>query len=387
MRRLIDLRARGRAPRAALGVIGLLLAACSSSAWSRGGRCKGVNGTDGTVLGGGIPDRPIAAPTAGPVAAAGAAPAAGYGAPAAGDEGSGNVAPGSQSSVVVPDGPQIVQDRQPRPCRSAIDSTLLKARAAIIGMGGYVSDEQRSNDGDQATALVTYRIPAARWDDALDALDGLAAEGAFGEDTQSAEVTGQVVDLGARITNLQVTENALQLIMDKATKISDILDVQSQLTTVQGQIEELNGQLAHLTDQAAMGTLAVTCFTLPVVAVAQATNGWNLGTEVDRATAALIQVGQALAVVGLWLVIVGLPLLVGFLILVGLLVLVGRRTGLLRPRRLDSSSVAEDGGVRVRSSRRVVAGASAWAAGRFDGSVDGSAHSPPVGRLEPRRVT
>jgi hypothetical protein len=326
MRRFVDLRTRARAPLAALAIVGILVAACSSSA-SLGTSGKGVNGGDGTGLVG-APNAPIAAASAAPMAA-----------PAAGDASVGSAAaPGAQTAVVVPDGPQIVKTGSLSLQVSAIDSTLLKARAAIIGVGGYVSDQQRSNDGDQSTAVVTYRIPASRWDDALDALGGLAVK-VLGEDTQSVEVTGQVIDLGARITNLQVTEQALQLIMDKATKISDILDVQNQLTAVEGQIEELNGQLSHLTDQAAMGTLAVT-YTLPVVAVAEAANGWNFGAEVDRATAALIQVGQALAVVGLWLVIVGLPLLVGFLILAGLLVLVGRRTGLLRPRRLETSPMA-----------------------------------------------
>ena len=327
MRRFVDLRTNARAPLAALAVVGILVAACSSGA-SLGTSGKGVNGGDGTGLVGSAPEAPIPAASAAPMAA-----------PAAGDASVGSAAaPGAQAAVVVPDGPQIVTTGSLSLQVSAIDSTLLKARAAIVGMGGYVSDAQRSNDGDQSTAVVTYRIPASRWDDALDALGGLAVK-VLGEDTQSVEVTGQVIDLGARITNLQVTERALQLIMDKATKIGDILDVQNQLTTVQGQIEELNGQLSHLTDQAAMGTLAVT-YTLPVVAVAEAANGWNFGVEVDRATATLIQVGQAFAVVGLWLVIVGLPLLVGFLILAGLLVLVGRRTGLLRPRRLETSPMA-----------------------------------------------
>jgi len=340
MRRLINLRARRRAPLAALAVVGILVAACSSSA-GLGTPGKGVNGTDGTAFVGSAPDQAIPAATAGPAVASGApaAPAVGFGAAAgsAGTVGSASDS-GAQTAVVVPDGPQIVKTGSMSLQVSAIDSTLLKARAAIVGMGGYVSDAQRSNEGDQSTALVTYRIPAARWDDALDALDGLAVK-VLGEDTQSVEVTGQVIDLGARITNLQVTEQALQLIMDKATKISDILDVQNQLTAVEGQIEELNGQLSHLADQAAMGTLAVT-YTLPVVAVAQAANSWNFGTEMDRATAALLQVGQVLAVVGLWLVIVGLPLLVGLLVLAGLLVLVGRRTGLLRPRRLETSPIA-----------------------------------------------
>ena len=78
------------------------------------------------------------------------------------------------------------------------------------------------------------------------------------EQTQTDEVTGQVLDLGARIVNLQATERALQAIMDKAIKISDVLDVQAQLTDVRGQIEQLETEKKHLEEQAAYGTLDVT---------------------------------------------------------------------------------------------------------------------------------
>ena len=49
---------------------------------------------------------------------------------------------------------------------------------------------------------------------------------------QTQAVTGQVVDLGARITNLRATEAALQAIMIQATKIPDVLEVQGKLTEV-----------------------------------------------------------------------------------------------------------------------------------------------------------
>ena len=50
-------------------------------------------------------------------------------------------------------------------------------------------------------------------------------------------MTGQVVDLEARIRNLRASETALQGIAAKAIKISDVLEVQAQLTAVRGEIE------------------------------------------------------------------------------------------------------------------------------------------------------
>ncbi|HXR27455.1 MAG TPA: DUF4349 domain-containing protein [Candidatus Baltobacteraceae bacterium] len=211
-----------------------------------------------------------------------------------------------------------------------VDAAVVRARTLVSGFGGYVSGSQQSTKGDQPVASITYRIPADQWDAALDALRGLGTK-VLSENTDATEVTGQVIDLGARIQNLRVTETALQGIMAKATKISDILDVQSQLTSVQGQIEELTTEQAHLQQQAADGTLTVG-FEAPVLAVTTATNDWSLGAQVDKAVAQLLQVGQGVATGLVWFGIVGLPFLVAMLLIVGLPLLllrrrVGRRTG------------------------------------------------------------
>ena len=223
----------------------------------------------------------------------------------------------------------------------AIDPALLSARSAITGLGGYISGSQQSAAGDHTMASVTYRFPADRWEDAIDAIRALSTK-VIDLKTSSDEVTGQVIDLGARIDNLRATETALQAIMAKATKIQDILEVQNQLTGIQGQIEELSAQQAHLKNQAAMSTLAVT-YQLPAVPVAkEAAKGWDAGAEFDRAAAQLIGFGQSLATAGIWLVIVVLPVLLLVVIAAARLGLVVRR--LLPPPHPQGPPPAVAGG-------------------------------------------
>ncbi len=243
---------------------------------------------------------------------------------------SGGTPTGGADGVITqdPTGPLVVRTGSLSLEVNELDNTILQARARIVGLGGYVSDSERSNSGDRATALITYRIPASHWDEALDALHGLGIK-VLSEQTRAVEVTGQVLDLGARIDNLRATERALQAIMTQATKIADILEVQNQLSAVQGQIEQLTTQKAHLGDQAALGTLAVT-YQLPVVALAQVNSGWNLSAEVDRAVAQLVQVGQGLVVAGVWLGVVVLPIVLGLLLIVGLAIFAARKLGLTR---------------------------------------------------------
>ena len=208
------------------------------------------------------------------------------------------------------------------------DLALARARTVAVGMGGYISGSQLALKGDRPYGSVTYRIPSSRWDDAMAALKGLASK-VVSEQTQAVEVTKSVVDLEAHIANLRATEQQLLTIMAQAVKIPDILEVQAQLTSVRGEIEQLVGERDGLKDQAAYGTLTVG-WTVPVVAVTAAQQDFDAAKIVDSAVAQLVQLGQGLLTAGIWLAIVGLPLLIVLLVVLGIVFFVARRLGIGR---------------------------------------------------------
>jgi hypothetical protein len=212
-----------------------------------------------------------------------------------------------------------------------LDKALTQAQSAIAAVGGSVSSSNRSGTGDYAAASVTYRVPAGRWDDALDALRKIGSK-TLTEQTDASDVSSQVVDLQARLDNLKTTESALQAIMARAVAIPDVIAVESQLSQTQGQIEQLTAQRDHLKDQAAMSTLTVS-FQLPAKTVtSQATQDWTLGSQVDEAAAALVRIGQGLATMGVWALVVVLPIGFGLLILLALFALARRILGRGRNR-------------------------------------------------------
>jgi prepilin signal peptidase PulO-like enzyme (type II secretory pathway) len=190
-------------------------------------------------------------------------------------------------------------------------------RNRVLAVGGYVSSSDESSSGPSATASAVYRVPANRWDEALDGIRGLATK-IRQLQVQTEAVTSQVVDLGARITNLRASEAALQKIMAQATKISDVLDVQRQLTSVRDEIERLVAEKTVLQGRAALGTLTVT-YNLPAPpATEEVRRGWDPATDADKATGTLIGLGQTAASIGIWLGIVGLPVAIVAAIIVGL---------------------------------------------------------------------
>jgi hypothetical protein len=199
-----------------------------------------------------------------------------------------------------------------------LDGALAKGKAAVLATGGYIGASQESNDGDRSVATITYRIPAARWDDAIGSLRGLASK-VVAEQTQATEVGGQIVDLEARLRNLRASETSLQAIAQGTGKVSDLLEVEAQLTAVRGQIEELDGQRAQLEDQVGYGTL-VTTFGLEIVQVQETAQGWDPATDVDGATATLIGAGQTIVSGAIWFGIVWLPVILALAVIA----LVGR---------------------------------------------------------------
>jgi hypothetical protein len=289
----------------AFAITAIVLAACGSSAAAPFGGAGGASaapaGRNGTDTG--------AAPVVGGVV-----------------DGSGAEQPKPQD--VAPDPNLIVRTGTMTVEVAAMDAALLRARTAITGLGGYISASDQANDGDRILASVTYRFPSARWEDAQAAIRDVSTK-LLSAKTGSAEITGQVVDLGARIANLRATEQALQAIMAKATKISDILEVQNQLTGVQGQIEQLSTQEARLRDQASLATLTVLFQTPATAVVKEVSKGWDFGAELDKAAGQLLSVGQVLATVGVWLVVVGLPVFGATLLFLLAFLLIARRIGRL----------------------------------------------------------
>ena len=294
-----------------IGAVALIVAACGASSATRQGEPAVGDAGGGTGFGG-------------------AAMAAASAAPAAPESQNGDTS-ASVGAIGARDDAKIIRTGSIDLQVSDVPKALRTARDGIVKLGGYVGASNTSNDGDQPTAEITYRIPADRWEDALDLLRGLngLTTKVVTEHTEAVEVTGQVIDLQARITNLQASEIALQGIAERATKISDVLEVQSQLTDVRGQIEELTAQLKDLNDRAGYATLTAQ-FSVPIVATQVAATGWQPGVVIDDAAASMISILQTLASAGIWFVIVWLPILIVLGLLVGASAWTFRRVGPVR---------------------------------------------------------
>lgn len=231
--------------------------------------------------------------------AAGGAPSGA--AEAAGEPGSGGV----DGARAAPAEQRIVKTGEVTLEVASVASATGSIRAMTTELGGYVGGSQAGSDTEAAT--LTLRIPAASFDDALARLRDLDAR-VLAEATREQDVTGQVVDLRARIANLEASEASYRGLVDRAERVEDILAVQTRLDDVRGEIEQLQAQLDNVSAQADLSTLTVTLVPRSAPVEAQ-TESWDPGGEINEALASMVGVGQGLVTAIIWIAIVWLPLM------------------------------------------------------------------------------
>jgi hypothetical protein len=71
-------------------------------------------------------------------------------------------------------------------------------------------------------------------------------------------VTDQYADTQAEIQNLTAQRDAYRNLLDRATKMEDILNIQARLDQVQGQINRLTGQQLKLKESVKFATVSIT---------------------------------------------------------------------------------------------------------------------------------
>ena len=139
--------------------------------------------------------------------------------------------------------------------RGELNRTVTQLTALAGAYGGFVANSQ-TQSGATPSGSVTLQVPVNSFATVLKRSQALGKTSDLA--TKATDVTGQYVDLQARITALQASRQQYLTILATATTVGDVLAVQEQIDTIQSQIEQLQGQLQLLTSQTSYSTLTVT---------------------------------------------------------------------------------------------------------------------------------
>jgi hypothetical protein len=131
--------------------------------------------------------------------------------------------------------------------------TIGRITTIAAGAGGFISDEKTYESAAVPSGTVTLRVPSARFNMTVEKLRALGT--VVSASTEGVDVTGEYIDLGARLTAATATRDQYLTVLAHATNIGDILSVQDRIQSVQTQIEQLQGQINQLNNQATYGTI------------------------------------------------------------------------------------------------------------------------------------
>jgi hypothetical protein len=206
-------------------------------------------------------------------------------------------------------------------------STLTQLTDFATTDGGFVASTQ-SHIGTKAsrsfsTGTIVLQVPERNFTMLVDQVRH--AGFATSVVTSANDVTGQYVDLQARISALQVSRTQYLKIMSRTNSIGGILSVQEQLNSIQSQIEQYQAQLNLLNSETTYATLTVSLSESGHQVIAHK----HPATGVDKAWHESL---HGFAAGFEWLIRIAGPLLFALLVLAALLAL-GRLTWRANERR------------------------------------------------------
>lgn len=193
-----------------------------------------------------------------------------------------------------------------------VEASFAEIQTLTAEMGGYVANANTWREGEYLRARLTIRVPAKRLDSALEQIKALATE-VERESTSGDDVTLEYTDLEASLRNLEATEvelrELLKTVRERTGKAEDILSVHRELSNIRGQIEQIKGRMQYLEQMSALATVHIQ-LTPDVLSRPLTVGRWEPKGTAANAVRALIQVLQFIAKAGIWVAIVGLPILI-----------------------------------------------------------------------------
>lgn len=141
---------------------------------------------------------------------------------------------------------------------ASLDSGIARVHAIAADLDAVVGNVQiRKGDGQWKEATLELRVPAARFDRAIEALRGLGKLETL--DLATQDVTEEYIDLEARIANSRRLEERLLSLLDtRAGKLDEVLQVERELARVRGEIERLEGRIRFLRNRVDFSRVSVT---------------------------------------------------------------------------------------------------------------------------------
>lgn len=151
---------------------------------------------------------------------------------------------------------KIIKESNLRYETQDLEATYQQIIASVKKNKAYVQSDAEGKDYNSLYRTITVRIPNANFDAFLaDVGKGVAY---FDRKEISAQdVTAEFIDIEARLKAKKTLEARYLELLSKATKVSEILEIEKELSVIREEIEAKEGQLKYLQNRVSLSTVTI----------------------------------------------------------------------------------------------------------------------------------
>ncbi|WP_209811698.1 DUF4349 domain-containing protein [Ammoniphilus resinae] len=152
---------------------------------------------------------------------------------------------------------KIIKEAEIRQKVTELQPAMQQVQKLVDQSGGYIeSSSVVELDSSTKEAHYRLRIPQEHFVSILDVLQKIGNNTFISQ--RGEDLTEHYYDNEARIKNLTLQEQAVQKLLEKATKMDDILKIQQELFRIRGEIETLQGKNRYIDNLSSMATIDLT---------------------------------------------------------------------------------------------------------------------------------
>lgn len=137
-----------------------------------------------------------------------------------------------------------------------LDATAQKIQDAIKKHKAQLQNDVETKDSYILERSITVRIPAQQFD-AFIADIGKGVSYFDRKEISSQDVTEEYIDISARLKAKKVLEARYLELLKKASKVSEMLEIEKQLSAIREEIEAQEGRLRYIQDRVALSTVYI----------------------------------------------------------------------------------------------------------------------------------
>lgn len=137
------------------------------------------------------------------------------------------------------------------------DESVQAIQNQIAAVGAYIESSQISGYTEYHSRSMhcTVRIPADRFDEFMAAKDTFGV--VMNSNVWQEDVTFNYFDMEARLQSLNTKKDRLMALLEEATKMSDIIELENALSDTIAEIESYTSSLSRLDNQIAYCTVTI----------------------------------------------------------------------------------------------------------------------------------